>query len=411
MTPGVFLFHQAEKLLGTAVGGPLMRLFERLREIRFRLVKQKRRYPVDPALEARFCPKPFIDVAVQENGSMFLCCPPWLPTRAGSITGSNARKVWNSKRARAIRRSIHDGNFQYCNKTLCPSILAGTLPTKEEARQDPFLRDIIDKRKTTVGGIPRFINMSHDRSCNLSCPSCRTQKISYAKGPAYDRRKALHDAFMGEFLSEPSDQEFCVSVTGTGDAFGSRIFREFLHELDGSRFPNMRVNIQTNGVMFTPKEWHLIQGIHDNLGAVLVSFDAASEATYNITRRGGHWGQLLRNMDHLGEMRRQGKLKHLRVDYVVQDVNFREMADFVALGKRFHADVIYFSRADFWGTWSLGEFKAKCVWEPGHPDHDAFNEMIARPVFDDPQVDLGNLTPYREAALKARGEAPERAAA
>ena len=57
-------------------------------------------------------------------------------------------------------------------------------------------------------------------------------------------------------------------------------------------------------------------------------------------------------MEMIGALRREGTVKYLRLDYVVQDVNFREMEELVHLAKRFSPDVIYFSRAAFWGTWT-----------------------------------------------------------
>jgi len=404
MKPTVFLLSLVERKVATPLGGLAARAWERLRETHFRFFKKNRPSDLDANLEGRFCAKPFESIEMQENGSIYLCCPVWVPTRAGNLVSGNAREIWNSERARDIRGAILDGSFAYCNKTLCPEIQAGTLPTIKEAKKDPFVREVIEQKKTVIDGIPRFLNMSHDRSCNLSCPSCRTQKISHVKGMAYNLTKKLHDKFVGEFLDEPSEQDFTLSVTGSGDPFGSRVFREFLRDFDGAKFPNMKVNLQTNGVLLNAKEWQRIAGIHPNVNAVIVSFDAARPETYDITRRGGHWGELIKNMEMIGELRREGTVKHLRLDYVVQDVNFREMEAFVELAKRFSPDVIYFSRAAFWGTWTQAEFKEKCVWEPDHPEHGEFVDMISRPVFDDPVVTLGNLSQFRREALAAAAE-------
>jgi hypothetical protein len=46
-----------------------------------------------------------------------------------------------------------------------------------------------------------------------------------------------------------------MNVTGSGDPFGSKIFRDLLFGIDGSKYPNVKINLQTNGVMFTPKYW------------------------------------------------------------------------------------------------------------------------------------------------------------
>jgi len=54
-------------------------------------------------------------------------------------------------------------------------------------------------------------------------------------------------------------------VTGSGDPFGSKLFREFLFNTNGKDFPNVLFNLQTNGVMFTPKYWDKMKDTNYNL--------------------------------------------------------------------------------------------------------------------------------------------------
>ncbi|HRE05570.1 MAG TPA: hypothetical protein PKX00_08175, partial [Opitutaceae bacterium] len=95
-------------------------------------------------------------------------------------------------------------------------------------------------------------------------------------------------------------------------------------------------------VLLTEKTWLNLRKIHGAVGSVLVWFDAATEATYSVTRRGGDWRQLLENMAFLSGLRRAGEIGELILYFVVQKANFREMADFVRLGKRFAADRVFF---------------------------------------------------------------------
>jgi MoaA/NifB/PqqE/SkfB family radical SAM enzyme len=364
-------------------------------------MRATRRAPGNPRLKDRFCDKPFNHFELLENGSVYLCCPSWLRWRAGNLHDQSAEAIWNSPVAQEVRRGILDGSFRHCNHELCPEIQAGTLPTRAEASRDPRLRDIIAGNQTVVEGMPRFINFSNDKSCNLSCPSCRTQRIQFNDGPGYDARKLLQDRLTTAFLTKPTDQGFTLSITGSGDPFASRVFREFLFALDGGRFPNMKVNLQTNGLLFTEKTWNKLHKIHGRIDAVLVSFDAATAPTYAITRRGGDWAQLLENAVFLARLRRNREIGLLDLYFVVQHANFREMPGMVALGKRFGADHVKFSKAVWWGTWSLSEMRRQRVWDPDHPDHAEFARVIADPIFDDPIVSLGNL-----AQVRSRIQAP-----
>lgn len=350
-------------------------------------------------LEGRFCAAPFRQFDVYEGGPVHLCCSSWLPTAAGDLNRQSVEQAWNSKTAQAIRASIHDGSFRYCNHAVCPAIQENSLPTVEQAREDPELRRIIDDRQTRLESLPWFINLCNDASCNLWCPSCRTHRINHTDGDTLTKLRRVQAEIEETLFSHPSERHFHINVTGSGDPFASRIFREFLFGLDGRDFPNLKINLQTNGVLLTPKNWRRMERIHRNIETVLVSFDAACPETYTVTRRGGHWATLIDNVRALGEFRRRGELGHLRLDFVVQQANYREMPAFVELAESLGADAASFSKILDWGTWSRSVFELQCIWREDHPEFDQFMEVLRDPGLSRPGVILGNIAPYRNRAL------------
>ena len=376
-----------------------------LASIRFRLARMFSRPSDSPEigkqapLPGRFCPNPFKQVDLEESGVTFTCCSSWLPTPMGNLNHASLEEMWNGQAMQQIRESIFDGSFRYCRHDRCPRIQNDSLPTLDEARKDPLFTKVIDERQTRLDHLPVFINMVNDRSCNLYCPSCRTERINHTEGAVYEETARLQDKLLKPYLEGGGDQHFVLSITGSGDPFASRVYRELLYSLDGSKYPNMRIALQTNGVLLTPRNWERMKGVHENIISIIFSFDAATEETYAITRRGGHWPTLLENAKRMGELRAEGLYPHLRFDFVVQKENFREMPEFVRMSRDLGADRAYFSRLIDWGTWPKDRFLDQCVWEPGHPENGEFNEVMADPVFDDPFVDLGNVTPLRAAAL------------
>mgnify|MGYP003332576105 CR=1 FL=1 len=317
----------------------------------------------------------------------------------GNLRHQSLQEMWNGNAMQKIRESIYDGSFRYCRHDRCPVIQNDSLPTLEEASEDPVFGQAVKERRTVLDTLPGFVNLVSDRSCNLICPSCRTDQILNNEGPDYDKAVMLHDRLLEPYLNGDHEEVFEINVTGSGDPFASRAYRELLYSLDGSEFPNLRVALQTNGVLLTPRNWERLKKIHDNVSTILISFDAATEPTYNITRRGGHWKTLLENCKRLGHLRAKKKIKFLRFDFVVQEDNYQEMKAFVALAHELGADRAYFSRLLDWGTWSQPEFLSKCPWKPGHPSREAFFEILADPVFDDAIVDMGNLSDIRDEAL------------
>ena len=89
-----------------------------------------------------------------------------------SVDADSPNDVWNSSGAQEIRRSILDGDYSYCSRTLCPMIANGNLPRTDEVTE-PRLRRIIEQHQTILDDGPRLIALGHDSSCNLACPSCR----------------------------------------------------------------------------------------------------------------------------------------------------------------------------------------------------------------------------------------------
>jgi sulfatase maturation enzyme AslB (radical SAM superfamily) len=177
----------------------------------------------------------------------------------------------------------------------------------------------------------------------------------------------------------------CFQITGSGDPFASRVYRNLLYSLNGADFPNMQIALQTNGVLLTPRNWQRMRAIHQNIISVIISFDAATEETYNVTRRGGHWQTLLDNSANMGDLHLQG-----------------EVRIFVHLARSLGADQAYFSQLFNWGTWSKDQFLDQCVWLEDHPLFREFLEVMRDPVFDDPFVDLGNMSELRAMALSSK---------
>ena len=102
----------------------------------------------------------------------------------------------------------------------------------------------------------------------------------------------------------------------------------------------LRVDLQTNGLLMA-SSWDELQldGLVDR---VYVSIDATRAPTYEAVRRGGSFARLLDNLAFAAEKRRSGLINHVRLDFVVQTLNFREMPEAVELVQRFGFDGLKF---------------------------------------------------------------------
>ncbi|MEL6504616.1 MAG: radical SAM protein [Pseudomonadota bacterium] len=336
-------------------------------------------------LSQKFCSRPFTTLVTGFSGGSFLCdCPAYLPFPSGNVLeDQNADDIWNSEKAQEIRRSILDGDFSYCSRSLCGLIKEDLLPNKDEVT-DTYLRDIIDNHRVELPRGPKTVQLSHDQSCNLACPSCRTE-IMTLKGSEQEPYMTSLDRVLLPLLEKTRG---VVMVSGGGDPFGSKFYRSVLSSLNPDRFKDLNISILTNGLLLTPKQWSQFEDAHPMVNALLVSVDAAREETYADVRRPGNLNKLIKNLEFLSEKRKSGALKYFGLCFVVQQKNFREMPEFVALGKRLGVDAIWFQRIVNFGSFTSDEIKEADVAFSDHPDHAEFQTILKHPDLKDPIVQI-----------------------
>jgi MoaA/NifB/PqqE/SkfB family radical SAM enzyme len=330
-------------------------------------------------LKGKFCSKPFETLSVRDDGSCWMCCTSWLPYSIGNLNEQSFDEIWHGEVATTIRNSILDGSFRYCNHTVCGDISENRL---ENLTGEP-----------TAAEFPTHIMFENDSSCNLSCPSCRTEKIYDYEGPDYDRKLALHNKIINAVFSEPHDKEIILDISGGGDPFGSKIFRDFLINFDPTPWPNLKLDLQTNGVMLTPTYWRRIKKWHSKIRAIRISFDAGCEETYDIVRRGGNWKTLLTNCDYINSEILKNPNVYVLTQFVVQDLNYKEMKDYANLILSRYPNFYYveFQLVIDWGTWSKDIYNQRTIWKIEHPEYTEFKKILKDPVFSNPKVRLGNV--------------------
>lgn len=341
-------------------------------------------------LSDKFCHMPFTQLATGYKGDAFACCcPAWVPFPIGNVfTAPTADAVWNSEAAVEIRRSVLDGDFRYCSRTLCSYIAAQKLPRKDDIT-DPTLRGYIDQRKVVLDDVPQMVQLNHDPTCNLACPSCRTEIIA-AKAEEQDTYARAAERVILPLLARVNGQSY---ISGGGEAFASRHYRSILAAMNRKDFPGLNLHLITNGLLVTPQRWSEYPQLPEMLDVLSVSVDAARPETYERLRRPAKWPALMSNLEVMAEMRRARKIRRFQLNFVVQEDNYREILEFVALGKRLAADNIWFQRLTNYGAFDEGTFTRADVTSPRHPEHAVLLEILRDPVLKQPGIDIEMLMP------------------
>ena len=347
----------------------------------------------------KYCIFPFENVEINYDGQLHFCCSTWQRKPFGDFTKKTISEEWNSPAAQEIRSSIIDGSYKFCDKLICPFIQSGNLKTYNELSEEQ--KKYFSEEKIIIDASPSNLMLNYDQSCNLSCESCRVEKISHNANSIESKALNVYtEKFTKDFLSVPTSKPLKLNITGSGDPFASLVYREFLENLDGVLFPNLTIDLQTNGVLFTPVMWQRIHKIHKNVNHVSVSVDAATEPTYNLVRRGGNWGQLLNNIEFLRTLRSQNQINFLSVNMVVQKRNYIEILDFVSKFDLVNIDAIHLSLVTDWNTWDKKSFNDHAIWKTDNPEHQNFLNLITSPLLEKPNVFIGNLSSFRKSALR-----------
>ena len=327
--------------------------------------------PPEPELKGKFCSQPFATLETVSRGRVFFCCPTWQPISIGNLGANSANEIWNSAAAQDVRRSILDGSYRYCSRMHCPRLTADELPRTREVKDAEFRKIIADGLVRLPRG-PRHLFLSHDRSCNLSCPSCRTTLI-VAKKVEVDRMNAMAERVILP-LARTTRR---VHITGSGDPFASHHFRHVIRRLTSGDTPNLRISLQTNGLLLKAS-WDDL-GLEGYVEWVAVSIDAIRPETYSIVRRGGRFDALLENLAFLSELRRANRVKHVRLDFVVQALNYGEMPEAAELTRSFGFDRTKFQLIRSWNTYAPEEFAKHDIGCPDHPEFGAFLCVLKDP--------------------------------
>jgi len=344
-------------------------------------------------LTTRFCFLPFEELDVLD-GKSHLCCASWLPESVGDLAEQTWQEVWNSDTAQSIRSSILDGSFRYCNKTACPMIADNKLPRKDQlvSRSDRW-RDVIENFRTRLTDAPERVNLAYDQTCNLSCPSCRTGKVA-----ADAATRARFDKLQEEQILPLLHHVKLAFITGSGDPFASKNFRNLLDRLGPDEYPDLRFQVMTNGMLFTPREWARFPTLHGRTAFLRISLDAATGPTHELLRRGARWPVMEQNLAFARELRSNGHIDRLEISFTVQVDNFAEMGDAVDLTRHYGADNISFTRLTNWGTFTADQYAQKAVFMPSHPLHHKFLQHMCDPRLRDQIVSLHDLSQYAPSA-------------
>ena len=260
------------------------------------------------------CWNPFTYMEIHENGLATMCCPAWI---SETFDAYNLKEEWGSEKAWAVRNSIKDGSYKYCNEKFCPVLTA-----IREGRADYVEQVTPETFNWTEDKLPpmKHVKFCFDTTCNLYCKTCREQRIVYT-----GKKREEVDSMMARIERDFGDQLELIDVSGSGEVFFSKTFRDWLLNFDPEKYPKLQnIHIHTNGIMWTESFWERVTLAKPFVHSAEVSIDGACKETYEKIRRGGTWERLVKNLEYIATL----PLETITCSFVVQRDNYREIEAF-----------------------------------------------------------------------------------
>lgn len=319
------------------------------------------------------CSFPFINIFIENGGYLFPDSQVWHKGMAfGRIGGDECSEIWNSNVAKVFRLSIVNGTYSFCDLDMCERRWLGNSDCIEE--QDHLWPEV--RRKEVPD-----LRMNYDVSCNLKCRQCRKE---YQTSLHQDEQNVIPTLWRRVEESGWLDKTELLEFAGNGEVFFTDNYKKLLFAPVKNQGKRKEVQIVTNGVLFNGEYWKKVEALYEKI-SVVVSVDAATEETYQRVR-GNTWKALIKNLTMLGELRAQGRISYLSLQYCVQMDNVSEMGQFVKLAESFHADSIGFQRMYKRVYMTQEEYNGwSCFHEDGTPKQELL-DAVKEIDFESPLV-------------------------
>ena len=325
-------------------------------------------------LKKYVCLNPFRYLDVQPD-TQFICCPSWCPTDIQET--DDIEQNWFSKTTADIRKSVTDGSYSHCNHKVCPS-LSQLINTEQVPPNSSFIPIEEFHKKYDLEnfkGLPEKLLFGFDKSCNLKCPSCRSQLVpnDSVESTEHKHKLDLLNAIEDKFSTSMQT----IMVTGSGDPIYSKLYRDYLINFDETKYPNFdHIHMITNGVLLNEKMWKKLKS-KKFIKTMEVSIDAGTKETYeNVTRLNGDWDALMENLKFISK---QTTIKYLACSMVISKYNYKEMETFYNLISDIFKNApftlsINFRQIVHWysGAFSIKDISNLSVFDQEHPEFNNF---------------------------------------
>lgn len=301
----------------------------------------------------------------------YSCCSTWVKYPIGNPAADTPEECWNSIVAKLYRLSADTRTYCFCKKEACG--LIGNRNNKK-----------FEKRNYSI---PDKITLGLDYTCNLHCASCRTHLMVASGNQFRIREKFAEDIIHTGWLEKTKELE----LSGAGEALFSKIDRKLL--FSGNEVQRESISLMTNGILLNDSNLRMLKQHFKKL-RLNISIDAATEKTYIKLRRGGNWNILLGNLEKVSRMRQHGEIEYVEIRMVVQKSNYKEMIDFIQMGKDYCVDRVVFTKLLNWDMFESEEYLEEAMLNRDGSLRTELEQILRQDVFQERMVQISEFRRY-----------------
>lgn len=196
--------------------------------------------------------------------------------------------------------------------------------------------------KTTLSSLPLTLHIEVTNKCDISCIMCGRSFKSASLNSAY-RKKEIKYEDMSFDVFKKAESLFpyiaILPLVGWGEPFVSPYFYKMLRR---SKEFGVGVNFTTNGMHLGNENFLNTVYINRNVFSIGISFDGATEATFNLIRRGAQFHKVIDNIFKINELKEKHTLNNpeLYFSFVAMKKNIEELCLLIDLAAKLNICVI-----------------------------------------------------------------------
>lgn len=274
-------------------------------------------HPFDTA-----CVAPWVSIEFDPSGLVYSCCTSQMYP-LGRIGQDRLRDLWGGPRAQVLRDALRNWDL---------TVACGPCRWHlEHGRPDPVAAVYDELSPTSLDPVgPQMMLFALSNRCNLGCVMCTPELSSTLRTKA--GMAPIVSPYDDQFFEdlEPLLGGLRLAKFLGGEPFLAPEHQRVWDLMDQLATPP-RQQITTNGTIWTDRvEWVLDRFESD----ISISVDAATAETYAAIRRGGDFGDLMRNVDRF-RRRCSEKGTELHVSYCLMAQNVHELGGFLEWAEQF----------------------------------------------------------------------------